>query len=193
MVWSWLRKNIFSRPLTHIFSFHIKTPHASFQRVKIEINEWKREKEIPSQSSQAEKWTSLNKIIIRAQKQVAVCACVCVCVCVLMQRSGSCFVRPSLPVVHACRSWLAVFNDTSVSLWKPGPAAQRASSGYLRGLPRTPSPYQSRERGHISDVHRGERGGSCWETVLLLFTLDAFQWLEEVLFPRIPCFSFCHS
>lgn len=57
----------------------------------------------------------------------------------------------------ACRSWLDVFNNTSVSLWKPGPAVQRAGSGYLRGLPSTLSPYQSTEGGCISDVQGEER------------------------------------
>lgn len=64
--------------------------------------------------------------------------------CVLMQRFGGCLSDPPslscLPVGHG---WMT--SMTHLSLWKAGPSVQRASSGYLRGLPSTLSPYQRKE------------------------------------------------
>lgn len=89
-----------------------------------------------------------------------------------------------LPVGHA---WLSSMTHPSLS----ESLAPQSSSGYLRGLPRTLSPYQSKEGSHFSDI-QAEREQSCWETVFLLFTLDSSWLCEEVLFPLIHFFSFCH-
>lgn len=106
--------------------------HASFQGVKIEM--------ITLQMKPLSTG-------VRTWEQVAVCVLVC-------QTLLGCLARPEFMV--GCLQWYIC-----LSFWKPGPAVQRGSSGYLRGLPRTRSPYQSRAGGHGSFRRpEGREGGA---------------------------------
>lgn len=94
------------------------------------------------------------------------------------------FVRPAQDVCSTYRSWVAVCSDTSVSLCSLAPVTWGASSVLWVHI--------KAGREATSQTSRGQREGCCWQIVLLLFPLDACQYLEEVLFPWVSYFNICH-